>query len=724
MYCSETPRRPVRHRFTLPMSLLLTTAISSAAAGAEITVGDGDSYVNNSAVVDIYSAGNVATIENRAGGTIGTAPDRAVEVIGNVDKIINAGTIASDGDGVNIGGDVTSFANTAGGSIESLTFSGVYLNGAVGDFTNAGAIKGQGLGVSISGDVTSFLNAGGGSIEGAAGDGLNIFGNVERFTNAGQVFGTSWGAYIGGDVMSFINTASGEITGLQNAVHIIGDTLSFTNDGVIRSSDGTPTLLIEGDVGSFINRGTVAGGGWGVGLGSVDNFFNTGTIAALGPGPRIGVLVAPFGGAGTTNSFVNTGTIEGTETGVRFEGGVTNMVNAGVLRGGVNALDSVGVYDDILTLLTGSTIFGALSFGGGYDTLDFSNFTGNTLLLVGGLEKLVPGSTNYVDARSGGAGGQIAIFDISGLDNRAIGRDLGDVTGAVRTLVSDSLFGEPTSADFNAAPVSDASFWVSAVGGSSIGEDSLDLSSRFGGLVLGSQSSVSDTLTLGGLAGYFGSRSSVLEDQERLENQTGLVGLYGKTALGSVDLDFTLLGGFSGHTSTRQVIANGTETARSTFSSIFVTPSLGVSIPVLSTDVTTLLLRGETSYVAGLTTAYTETGSSMNLAVGEQSIGFFDIRVGLEARQTIEVKGHQSELVAKSGVLGQANLGSSSVPVSTLGQTVDVGTPGSGSYGLYGALGFDAPVNDNFAFNARLNGVVHTDGRAGLTASLGIGGTF
>ena len=75
--------------------------------------------------------------------------------------------------------------------------------------------------------------------------------------------------------------------------------------------------------------------------------------------------------------------------------------------------------DDTLTILTGSKIFGAVNFGRGSDTLDFSGFVGNTVLDVPGLNLLVPGMRNYVWDRPDD---KIAIFDSPGSATRPSAR--------------------------------------------------------------------------------------------------------------------------------------------------------------------------------------------------------------------------------------------------------------------------------------------------------------
>jgi len=174
------------------------------------------------------------------------------------------------------------------------------------------------------------------------------------------------------------------------------------------------------------------------------------------------------------------------------------------------------------------------------------------------------------------------------------------------------------------------------------------------------------------------------------------------------------------------VIANNTtETARGIFNSMFLAPSIGVSIPVLETEAGELLVKASATYVGGTTTAYTETGSSMNLAVGAQTISVFDARIGLEGRKPLDLgDGVTADLVAKAGVLVQGNAGSASVPVTTLGQTINVATPGSSALGVYGGVGLDAQLTDSLDLTIDLDGTLRTDGLNSLAAKGGLSGTF
>lgn len=95
-----------------------------------------------------------------------------------------------------------------------------------------------------------------------------------------------------------------------------------------------------------------------------------------------------------------------------------------------------------------------------------------------------------------------------------------------------------------------------------------------------------------------------------------------------------------------------------------------------------------------------------------------------EVRHELDSFGNKTVLVAKAGLLGQANVGSSTVPVTTLGQTVNAGSSGTSTVGIYGGVGLDTALNGNFAFKIRLDSVVRRDGRNSLSTNIGLGGTF
>lgn len=184
-----------------------------------------------------------------------------------------------------------------------------------------------------------------------------------------------------------------------------------------------------------------------------------------------------------------------------------------------------------------------------------------------------------------------------------------------------------------------------------------------------------------------------------------------------------MLGGISGNNSARELVALGAvETARASYSSWFISPSIGVAIPVLQLEDGEVDLVGKVSYVGGNVSGYTETGSSLNLTVGNQSIGLLDARIGLAGTFDTDASG-ATKITANGGVLAQANVGGTSVPVSFLGQTQNAAVAGITDFGLYGGLGLSTQVSPSvklsagadaqWKFNGELSGAV----RAGISAS-------
>lgn len=351
-----------------------------------------------------------------------------------------------------------------------------------------------------------------------------------------------------------------------------------------------------------------------------------------------------------------------------------------------------------------------------------------------GLDAVTPGSRNYVWDQPNS---QIAIFDLSGIGAAEIGDELSDVVVAVNGVLRDQLGGGttpafepsayavakvPTKAEtavataLNIGEPGGRKFWASVLGGGAVASG---YSSQFGGLLGGGQAALSDTITLGLTGGaVFGSSASV--GDQALGTTTGLLGIYGKAVVGPAVVTASLLGGYSAHTSTRTVIAGlATQTARANFTSLVAAPSVGFAAPLVSTDRGTIGVDGSATYVGGSTSGYTETGSSMNLVVGSQSIGFFDARIGLTGAMTAG----EATIKAKAGVFGQNNFGTTSVPVTVLGQTVNAAGAGSTGYGIYGGLGLSTSMG-KFDLAISADGQYRNDGVFGGALKLGLGGTL
>ena len=726
--------------------------------------------------------GNVGAFTNA--GVIEGSSEAGVSIDGTVDTFINSGTITGFG-GVGIGGPVASFRNEAGGIIDGGLYIGVGFNSAVEEFYNAGAILGGAgaFGVSFDFSVDDFSNIG--TITGVTG--VYVGADAGAFTNAGTISG-DLGVDLRGSVGSFRNEAGGFIEGIdENAVRFAGPVGDFYNAGNIIGGIANGGRFAYGaTVQSFANAGSIFRGATfdddvgvfrneagaliegtddeGVNFNaSVADFYNAGTISGYSTGVFVGygmngtnaaggVIASQIGSAIMADGagefiFDNAGTISG-ETGIEVIGwGVqgSRLTNSGTIEGTAGPAIHFGTgfgadpRDDRLTLLTGSRIFGGIDFALGNDTLDFSGFTGNTILDVSNLETVVAGATNYFWDQPNE---RIAIFDLTGPSS--VGSGLMDVAGAVNGAIGGQLGGgqgggaplayAPALRQSSAAAAAESAVlselevgaggttaWATAFAGGSSDSSPVSVSNLFGGIVSGVHARLGGA-DLGVLGGYARGSYDVLAGQQALGTDTGLVGLYGSAGVGAVDLSFSLLGGFNGHASTREVVAGGiTEIASAGFTSWFVSPSLQVDIPVLSGEQGDLSVVAAATYVGGAVSGYTETGSSMNLSVGPQTIGNLDGRIGLENRMAMA---SGVSLTAGGGLFALANFGSSSVPVTVLGQSVDAVTPGSSGYGVYAGIGLDTPVAGNAALGLSLDGSLRHDGLGSGIAKAKLEGSF
>ncbi|HTN61224.1 MAG TPA: hypothetical protein VL147_06665, partial [Devosia sp.] len=268
--------------------------------------------------------------------------------------------------------------------------------------------------------------------------------------------------------------------------------------------------------------------------------------------------------------------------------------NSGKIISGGGVALQLGSGDDDVRLVDNGSFIGLVDFGGGNDTLDLSEQDGSTTIEVANLDQIV-GSNNYLLA-----GNKIYLTESRASGSGVLSTSAGGVAGALGTVIDGALAGDlfdglesgapmayadqpsfGSAADATAAAFADGQArpsqraWITAFGGGSAGAD---LSSVFGGIVAGSHARVSDTLDVGLLAGYTRGVARTDGDHE-LTADTMLFGPYGRIDLGAAELTFSLIGGVSANASARTIDA---DVASATFSSIFVAPSLGVEIPVLT----------------------------------------------------------------------------------------------------------------------------------------------
>jgi hypothetical protein len=366
-----------------------------------------------------------------------------------------------------------------------------------------------------------------------------------------------------------------------------------------------------------------------------------------------------------------------------------------------------------------------------------------------GLESKVAGAVNHFDFRDAAGDGQIVIFDLDWLNANSIGQSQLDIVQGVNAFLKANVWSQnqlpagsfttayaaspqltPAAAAAESAVLSEldvaqgkgVTMWGGALGSSFTGATP----GMLGGLVAGAHASLGSGITLGTLGGYVTSATSLAAGTQSIASQTGMLGLYGGASLGVIDLDFSLIGGLQAHESRREVVAGGgIQIARGLFTGMFIAPGAAVSVPVLSADAGDLAVTASANYVLGATAAYTETGSSANLTIGAQSINALDARLGLEGRHTIDMgDGIVADLVGRTGVFAQLNGGSATVPVTLLGQSVNVVTPGGSAIGFYAGGGIDAAITDWLSFTTDADASLRSDGRTSMSFRSGLSGSF
>jgi hypothetical protein len=260
--------------------------------------------------------------------------------------------------------------------------------------------------------------------------------------------------------------------------------------------------------------------------------------------------------------------------------------------------------------------------------------------------------------------------------------------------------------------------WGKAFGG--IANRRTDYSAVLGGIIAGSHAAVGANTRLGGVVSVSGSRFDTVGGQT-ITSSIGAAGFYGSTGLGDVTLSYSVLAGVAANHSERTVTALVTETARADYASWFLSPELGVAIPLPLLDGVDTAAGFKVRYVGGGVGSYTETGSSQNLSVGTSAVNLLDARMEFTGTAQLAANDHGDvTLSATAGVLAQHNFGSA---VSIAGFPI-AATPASFAYGAYGDVSLEAPIGATLAISASTGVEVRSDGASSASANLGLSATF
>ena len=592
-------------------------------------------------------------------------------------------------------------------------FVGVGIANGVTSFTNSGTISGYGGGVEIYGRFGTFANSG--TITGTAGPGL--YASAYNFDGESSV--AAFGSL----------TNSGTIEGRYYGALIDNDgPIAIINSGTIRANDVTP---FDNSFGLVFNTGDE---------GTLSTLVNSGTIEG-----GIGLDVDLHGG---DVSITNSGSIIGTNgPGITFNDGPDpTIVNSGLISGSAGiAVDFGATSPDTLILQTGGKFIGAVKFGTGTNTFDFSGYHGNMLFdYTGSDPTLVAG--DHLHAQSGKT---IALVDDTFIRNAA--QPLEDIVGAVNGGVSDALSGAaggsagldsfvanyapsaPTPAagaamNMGHAPApTGVSVWGNVFGGGGSNSSGAGTTDQFGGLAIGAQTEVSPGLTMGLVGSYGRTSFTVNSGPQTVTSNVGVVGAYGRATLDTVTLDFSLLGGLGSNDSSRTIsTSTGTEIGSATYSSWFIAPTVGISVPVLKLDKGEFAVAGSLGYIGGTNSAYSETGSTAAITVGSQTIGIFTASAELDGKTVVGSVGDGDlTLTGKLGVFTQNNAGGSSVDITALGLPAGTSVAsGATGAGVFAGAGLEVPVSDRLSVGGTLTASARSDGEYAGVGRLKIGGSF
>jgi hypothetical protein len=542
-------------------------------------------------------------------------------------------------------------------------------------------------------------------------------GNTITVVPGASVTGTARGIFFSdGTVLN-----SGSITG-GNFGGIRATTANVANSGTITGGAGSAGIVAT--TANVTNSGTITGD-QGIFADIVANVTNSGTIRGSG---SVGIS------SNNTANVINSGTITGGTNGIALLagfGGVANVTNSGIITGGTAALQ-FDVNPDTLTLLPGSKIIGAINLGGGgdtvnvrtgnqnltFDTLAGAAVTSNVPFVVSGNRVVTIDPTPFAVA-----GTMLGDFSRSVSAVVPMFDSLPAATGAVPTAFAAQASSAPIfspafdhipglsayAADhvaFKAPTVAHAdgtTFWARGFGGQRIqqadGVVLRNVSNFFGG-AMGMDKAVSSNLRIGGFIGAGSTRTSIELNSGDTDSNLGFGGLYARYLWGASFLHAAVQGGGSRNDSTRNninnnLVAGGLETAKASYNGWYVSPELTLGHRIALGHVLgaqhILTPSLQVRYLYGSFGSYTETGSTANLTVNDQTVQTLEERAEFKLTRSTLLNPYSALLIhLTGGALGVQRVGGNTVNAALLGQAIPFATPGKDDvWGGFGGLGME-----------------------------------
>jgi hypothetical protein len=588
-----------------------------------------------------------------------------------------------------------------GASVTGTNFGLRFTRGTV---LNYGTITGgstSGIFTDAGGTALNLTNSG--TITG--GFGVWSLGGRANVTNSGTISAVAFGI----NATTANVTNSGTISGVLRGISVT--TANVTNSGTISGGD----FGISATTANVTNSGTISSVLRGISA-TTANVTNSGTISG-----------GDFGISATTANVTNSGTISGVLRGISAT--TANVTNSGTISGSTAALQFIGGGADTLTLLPGSRIIGPIILGGGGARVNFRT-----------------GSQNLTfDTLAGATVTSTLPFVVSG--NRVVtidpapfavaGTMLGDFSRSISAVVPmfDSLPSTPGGAPLAFAPpapvfspafdhipglsayaadhvafkaptvthADGTTFWARGFGGQRIqqadGVVLRNVSNFFGG-AMGMDKAVSPNLRIGGFIGAGSTRSSIELNSGDTDSNLGFGGLYARYLWGASFLHAAVQGGGSRNDTTRNninnnLVAGGLETAKASYNGWYASSELTLGHRIALGHALgaqhTLTPSVQVRYLYGSFGSYTETGSTANLTVNDQTVQTLEERAELKLTRSTLLNSYSALLIhLTGGALGVQRVGGNTVNAVLLGQEIPFATPGKDDvWGGYGGLGME-----------------------------------
>lgn len=645
-------------------------------------------------------------------------------------SLTNAATGANQNATAINSGTVSQFANaytTAGGDT-ALTNSG-----AIGQYAYAHTQNGGNATLINSGSINQFAKAytfGGGNAAltnsgtiGQLADAEAMLGGNASLRNSGSVGGGAGAGSFGG-AASLVN--SGSIGQSVEVFAVNGGDASLTNSGSIGQLADVFTFY--GGNASVTNSGSIA---------------QSVTISAVGSGNAslansgsIGQGVVLQGLSGSRSSVVNSGRIfGGPNPAILFSGGQDTLT---VLPGSfiVGAVHLVGTQDTVnidagnqhLTFnsLAGATVTGNVPFAvsgnqiASVDPTPFGIADKNLMAFTGAVWGLLGSRGNAADSGSeSGALGFAGTADTSSVEDA-----FAQVMGYARAPGDAVFFKNPAITNSDGTTVWAKGFYGQRTQQAD-GPNLRNVTQFYGGAI-GLDRMVSPDLRLGGFAGGGSTATAIDLNSGTAHSDIGFGGVYGRKDIGTVFVDFALLGGATSNRTTRSInnnlLANGLENATASFAGWFISPELAVGNRYAIGTAWSLTPAARIRYLAAGFDGYTETGSTANLTVGSRTLQNVEERGDLTLTHTQAfANADRLSVSVYSGVLGQQRVGNTAINTILLGQALAFATPGKSSTGgAYSGVGMEWHTGQHVSMFASAEYAAMTDasntvtGRAGL----------